>query len=333
MRPVSRAAPAVERPATRRYGCRRRKIRLCCPMRSRAPRRRRSHRPDEHEEAGDDSGCTKRTGRMPYTRDGRRRPAAARARVGQARTGRRSCSSTAGRRTTSAGRSSTRARSPTSSGSSPTTCAATACPRRRSSPSTTPTASSGPTTWRRSSTELRLDRPVLVGWSYGAFVICDYVRTHGQERIAAIDFVEGAVKLGEAAFGTLIGPGFLDHFADATADDLPTNIWAMRAFVRACVAKPLVGRRARDGAVLEHRRAGARPRQSRARARSTTTTCCARSRCRCSSRTAGRTRSCCRRWPSTSSPPARPPRPPGTTASVTCRTWRSPSASTASWPR
>ena len=87
--------------------------------------------------------------------------------------------------------------------------------------------------------QLRLDRPVLVGWSYGAFVICDYVRTHGAERIAGIEFVEGAVKLGEAAFGTLIGPGFLDHFAHATADDLPTNIWAMRAFLRACVAKPM----------------------------------------------------------------------------------------------
>ena len=80
--------------------------------------------------------------------------------------------------------------------------------------------------------ELRLDRPVLVGWSYGGFVICDYVRAFGQERIAAINFVEGAVKLGEAAFGTLIGPGFLDHFVGATADDLPTNIAAMRSFVR-----------------------------------------------------------------------------------------------------
>jgi non-heme chloroperoxidase len=87
--------------------------------------------------------------------------------------------------------------------------------------------------------ELRLDRPVLVGWSYGAFVICDYVRAHGQDRIAAIEFVEGAVKLGEAAFGTLIGPGFLDHVAPAGADDLLTNIQAMRGFVRACVAKPL----------------------------------------------------------------------------------------------
>ncbi len=87
--------------------------------------------------------------------------------------------------------------------------------------------------------ELHLDRTVLVGWSYGAFVISDYVRAYGQERIAAVNFVEGAVRLGEAAFGTLIGPGFLDHFVGATADDLPTNISAMRSFLRACSATPL----------------------------------------------------------------------------------------------
>jgi pimeloyl-ACP methyl ester carboxylesterase len=87
--------------------------------------------------------------------------------------------------------------------------------------------------------ELGLGRPVLVGWSYGAFVICDYVRAYGQDRIAAIDFVEGVVKLGEAAFGTLIGPAFVDHFVGATADDLPTNIATMRSFVRACVVKPV----------------------------------------------------------------------------------------------
>ena len=87
--------------------------------------------------------------------------------------------------------------------------------------------------------ELQLDRPVLVGWSYGSFVICDYVREQGQGRIAAINFVEGAVKLGETAFGTLIGPGFVDNFVDATVDDLPTNIRAMRSFVRACLVKPV----------------------------------------------------------------------------------------------
>jgi non-heme chloroperoxidase len=87
--------------------------------------------------------------------------------------------------------------------------------------------------------ELGLERPVLVGWSYGAFVICDYIRAYGQDRIAAIDFVEGVVRLGEPAFGTFIGPAFLDHFVGATADDLPTNIQTMRSFVRACLVKPV----------------------------------------------------------------------------------------------
>jgi pimeloyl-ACP methyl ester carboxylesterase len=87
--------------------------------------------------------------------------------------------------------------------------------------------------------ELSLDRPVLVGWSYGPYVICDYIRAYGQDHIAAINVVEGAVKLGAAAFGTLIGPGFLEAFPGATADDLPTNIRAMRSFVRACVVKPV----------------------------------------------------------------------------------------------
>lgn len=87
--------------------------------------------------------------------------------------------------------------------------------------------------------QLGLVRPVLVGWSYGPFVISDYVRANGQDQIAAINFVEGAITTSETAFGTLIGPGFLDHFADATTDDLPTNIQAMRGFVRACVVKPV----------------------------------------------------------------------------------------------
>jgi non-heme chloroperoxidase len=87
--------------------------------------------------------------------------------------------------------------------------------------------------------ELELARPVLVGWSYGAFVICDYVRAYGQHHIGAIEFVAGAVKLDETAFGTLIGPGFLNHVGGATAEDLPTNIDAMRGLVGAFSMRPL----------------------------------------------------------------------------------------------
>lgn len=87
--------------------------------------------------------------------------------------------------------------------------------------------------------QLQLDRPVLVGWSYGGYIICDYLRHYGDGRISGINFAGGAVALNEAAFGTLIGPGFLDHVPGATADDLPTNIETIRSFVRACVARPL----------------------------------------------------------------------------------------------
>jgi non-heme chloroperoxidase len=85
---------------------------------------------------------------------------------------------------------------------------------------------------------LRLDRVVLVGWSYGPFVILDYIRAFGQDQVAAVNFAAGAVKLGEAAFGTLIGPGFLDHFAGLTVADLPTNIQALRRFLAGFPASP-----------------------------------------------------------------------------------------------
>jgi non-heme chloroperoxidase len=87
--------------------------------------------------------------------------------------------------------------------------------------------------------QLGLRHPVLVGWSYGGFVICDYVRAHGQANIAGINFAGAAVTLDTAAFGVLIGPGFLDHVPGATAEDFPSNIQAIRAFVRGCTSRPL----------------------------------------------------------------------------------------------
>ena len=86
---------------------------------------------------------------------------------------------------------------------------------------------------------LELEHPVLVGWSYGGFVICDYIRGHGAADISGINFVGAAVHLNSAAFGVLIGPGFLDHVIGATSDDLPTNIEAIRRFVRACTVVQL----------------------------------------------------------------------------------------------
>jgi non-heme chloroperoxidase len=82
---------------------------------------------------------------------------------------------------------------------------------------------------------LALDRPILIGWSYGGFVICDYLRKFGDRNIAGIDFVAAGVVLGPKAFGALIGPGFLENAPDLCAADLPTQIAAARRFVRACL--------------------------------------------------------------------------------------------------
>ena len=48
-----------------------------------------------------------------------------------------------------------------------------------------------------------------------------------------------AVVLGQKAFGTLVGPGFLENAPGACQDDLPSNIAAIRRFLRACTAKPI----------------------------------------------------------------------------------------------
>ena len=84
---------------------------------------------------------------------------------------------------------------------------------------------------------LDLQRPVLAGWSYGGFIMSDYVRAHGEGSISGLNYVCGAVMLNESYDN--IGPGFLDNAPGASAPDLPTNIQAMRSFVRACTAKPL----------------------------------------------------------------------------------------------
>ncbi|MDZ5698626.1 alpha/beta hydrolase [Chelativorans sp. M5D2P16] len=87
--------------------------------------------------------------------------------------------------------------------------------------------------------QLDLHRPVLVGWSYGGFIVGDYLRAYGTAEIAGINFVGAVVTLNKEALGTLIGPGFVDNVVGATSDDLPTNIEAIRRFLRANTSTPL----------------------------------------------------------------------------------------------
>lgn len=84
--------------------------------------------------------------------------------------------------------------------------------------------------------QLALQRPILIGWSYGGAVVSDYLKKHGDRKIGGINFVAAAVKLGKAS-ASLIGPGFLENAPAARGEDLPANISAMRNFLRACFGK------------------------------------------------------------------------------------------------
>ena len=85
--------------------------------------------------------------------------------------------------------------------------------------------------------QTNLTRPVLVAWSYGGFMVTDYIRAYGDGGIAGINLVGAAVMLTPTF--DFLGPGFLDNAPEATLPDLLANIAALRRFLRSCTALPL----------------------------------------------------------------------------------------------
>jgi non-heme chloroperoxidase len=78
---------------------------------------------------------------------------------------------------------------------------------------------------------LALQRPVLVGWSYGGRVICDYLARYGDGGLSGINFVAGVISSEGDHFGDDIG------LVSASAKGEPgENVSNMRTFLRACFA-------------------------------------------------------------------------------------------------
>jgi non-heme chloroperoxidase len=80
---------------------------------------------------------------------------------------------------------------------------------------------------------LRLDRPILCGWSYGGIVIGDYLHCHGEQAIGGIVLVDAVSMLGEPVL-PFLGPDFIRLFPALFATDVEESSTGMQAFVRLC---------------------------------------------------------------------------------------------------
>ena len=82
---------------------------------------------------------------------------------------------------------------------------------------------------------LGLERPILVGWSYGGLIIGDYLRTYGEDRIGGVQLVGAATKLGSEAALAVIGPDFLALVPGFFSTDAEESVRSLEGFVRLCV--------------------------------------------------------------------------------------------------
>jgi len=81
---------------------------------------------------------------------------------------------------------------------------------------------------------LKLDHPVLCGWSYGSLAILDYLRHHGEDRIAGINLVGAITKLGSDAALSVITPEFLGCVPGLFSTDAEESVRSLESVLRLC---------------------------------------------------------------------------------------------------
>jgi non-heme chloroperoxidase len=86
---------------------------------------------------------------------------------------------------------------------------------------------------------LKLDRPILVGWSYGPLVILDYIRHYGEDGIGGINFIGGITKLGSDEATSVLGPEFLSLVPGFFATDVEEIVRSLDSLLRLCYVQDL----------------------------------------------------------------------------------------------
>lgn len=86
---------------------------------------------------------------------------------------------------------------------------------------------------------LRLDRPLLCGWSYGPLVILDYIRHYGEDAVGGMSFVGGVTKLGSDDAISVLTPEFLSLVPGFFATDVEESVRSLSSLLRLCFSQAL----------------------------------------------------------------------------------------------
>jgi non-heme chloroperoxidase len=81
---------------------------------------------------------------------------------------------------------------------------------------------------------LRLDHPILCGWSYGSLVFLDYIRHYGEDEISGAIFVGGVTKLGSTEAASVLTPEFLSLIPGFFATETEESVRSLGSLLRLC---------------------------------------------------------------------------------------------------
>ena len=85
--------------------------------------------------------------------------------------------------------------------------------------------------------DLKLDHPVLCGWSYGPLVFLDYIRHYGEDELGGLHFVGGVTKIGSEEAMSVLTPEFLQVVPQFLSTDAETSVQGLEGLLRLCFAK------------------------------------------------------------------------------------------------
>lgn len=80
---------------------------------------------------------------------------------------------------------------------------------------------------------------VLVGWSYGGFVLCDYLRHRGSDRVAGVCFVSASINADAEQVPTYLAAEFVSIAERAASASRSEAEAAIREFVSMCTVSSL----------------------------------------------------------------------------------------------